>query len=99
MTASLRLDPDNEVTQGNLAVLEYISKHGGNFFDYLLRPVDEDEIERLSEKEDLEQLDRLCGAYNRDRLAAFGQWMAADADKRRSARDTIEHAHEFLRFR
>ena len=32
--------------------------------------------------DDVEQLDHLCGAYNHDRLEAFGQWMAADADKR-----------------
>ena len=49
LTAARRLDPDNEVTQGNLAVLEYIAEHGGTFSDFLLRPVDEDEIERLSE--------------------------------------------------
>ncbi len=96
--AAARLDPDNEVTQANLAVLEYIAEHGGTFSDFLLRPVDEAEIERLSEEDDVEQLDRLCGAYNRDRLEAFGQWMAADADKRSRCAVMLDTLASFFDF-
>lgn len=98
LNASLRLDPDNETTQGNLAVLEYISKHGGNFFDFLLRPLDEDEIERLSEEDDVEELDRLSGVYNQDRLVAFGQWMASQGDQRVRCGDTIATLKCFFDF-
>jgi tetratricopeptide (TPR) repeat protein len=89
LTAAHRLDPDNEVTRGNLVILDYISEHGGNFFDYLLRPVDEDEIAGLEDEEDFEDLDHLCNSYNGDRMAAFGQNLACDADKRARCADTI----------
>lgn len=98
LTAAQRLDPDNEVTQGNLVILQYITKHGGSLSDFLLRPVDEKKIERLSKKDDTEQLDRLCGAYNRDRLAAFSQWLAIDADKRSQSAAMIDTLTNFFDF-
>ncbi len=59
LSTALRLDPENKVTKGNLEVQKYLARHGGNFSAYLVRPVDKEEIERLSDDEDLERLDQL----------------------------------------
>jgi len=98
LTAAHRLDPDNKVTQGNLAILDYMSEHGGNFWDYLLRPLDEGKIERLEDEEEYEELDSLGESYNGDRLAAFGQSLACDADKRRRCANTINTLSTFFDF-
>ena len=98
LTAAFDLDPENEVTKGNLEVLEYVTKHGGNFFDYFFRPADRKEIVRLSDEEDWEPLDRMCATYNRDRLEAFGQTLAFDEDKRRRCADMVANLRSFFDF-
>lgn len=98
LSAALRLDPENEVTKGNLEVQEYIARHGGNFSDYLVRPVDREEIERLSDDEDFEPLDQLCATYNDDRMQALGRNLAAGADSRGRCADGIATLRTFFDF-
>jgi len=98
LTAAFGLDPENDVTKGNLEIHEYVTKHGGTFFDYFLRPVDREEIERLSEEDDLETLDRVCASYNRDRLEAFCQSLASDEDKRWRCADMVANLRNFFDF-
>lgn len=73
-----RLDPENPGARGNLEVQRYLARHGGNFNDYLLRPVDREELDRLDDAGDLEGLDRLGAQYNSDRLQALGRKLASD---------------------
>lgn len=98
LTAAQRQDPENEVIRGNLVILDYLSEHGGKLLDYLLRPVDEGQIERLSAAEDFEELDPLCASYNRDRLAALGQHLACDEAKRARGAITITSLSNFFSF-
>ncbi|MBC8871605.1 MAG: hypothetical protein H8E44_19440 [Planctomycetes bacterium] len=98
LSAALRLDPENEVTKGNLEVQKYIARHGGNFSDYLVRPVDREEIERLSDDEDFEPRDQLCATYNADRMQALGRNMAAGADTRGRCADVIATLQSFFDF-
>lgn len=98
LTAAHQLDPDNEVTQGNLVILDYIAEHGGSLSDYLLRPVDQVEFARLADNEDFEELDRVCNSYNRDRLAAFGQSLARDQQRRSRCADTMSTLTIFFAF-
>jgi len=98
LSAALRLDPSNEVTRGNLEIQRYLARHGGNFSDYLVRPVDREEIERLSDREELEKLDQLCAAYNFDRMQALGRSLAADPDSRSRCGDIIKTLQSFFDF-
>lgn len=98
LSAALRLDPQNEVTKANLKIQDYLAQHGGNFSDYLVRPVNREEIERLSDDEDFEPLDQLCAAYNCDRLQALGRTLAAGADTRGRCADVITTLQTFFDF-
>jgi tetratricopeptide (TPR) repeat protein len=96
--AALRLDPENDIHRGNLQVQEYLARHGGDFSDYLVRPVDRDEIERLSDNDDLEMLDRLSATYNRDRLQALGRHLAASETGRGRRTPVIRTLERFFDF-
>jgi hypothetical protein len=61
-----------DLCQRCLEIQRYLARHGGNFSDYLVRPVDREEIERLSDREELEKLDQLCTGFGR-RCAASGR--------------------------
>jgi tetratricopeptide (TPR) repeat protein len=98
LTAAQRRDPDNEAIQGNLKIADYISEHGGDFFDYLLRPVDEDEFKRLDDEGDVEALDARSASYNSSRLEAFARSLARDTDKRPQCAKTMNTLMKFLSF-
>jgi tetratricopeptide (TPR) repeat protein len=98
LLAALRLDPENATNKGNLEVQKYLARHGGDFFDYLVRPADTEEIERLSDDDDLESLDRLCATYNRDRLQAFGRHLASSEKTRPRCADVIRTLQVFFDF-
>jgi tetratricopeptide (TPR) repeat protein len=98
LAAALRLDPENETHRSNLTIQEYLARHGGSFSDYLVRPLDKEEIERLSEDDDLEVLDRLCAEYNADRLQALGRQLAADPKSRGRCADMISTLRTFFDF-
>jgi len=98
LSAALRLDAENEVTKGNLEIQKYIARHGVNFSDYLVRPADREEIERLSDDEDFEPLDQLCATYNFDRMQALGRNLAAEADSRGRCADVIKTLENFFDF-
>jgi hypothetical protein len=98
LSAALRLDPENEVTKGNLKIQKYLARHGGTFSDYLVRPVDREEIERLDDEGDWERLDQLCATYNFDRLQALGRNLAAEADTRGRCADLINTLRSFFDF-
>jgi hypothetical protein len=96
--AALRLDPENDINRGNLEVQKYLTRHGGDFSDYLVRPVEREEIERLSDDDDLESLDRLCATYNRDRLQALGRHLAASEKSRGRCARVIRTLESFFDF-
>ena len=73
LNEALRLDPDNEVTRGNLTVLKYLKEHGGTYFDFLVQPLDGQELERLEDADDWETLRGLVASYNDMRLEAWSQ--------------------------
>jgi tetratricopeptide (TPR) repeat protein len=98
LSTALRLDPENKVTKGNVEVQKYLARHGGNFSDYLVRPVDREEIERLSDDDDLERLDQVCATYNFDRLQALGRNLAADEDRRRRCAEIIRTLENYFDF-
>jgi len=98
LLAALRLDPENDINRGNLEVRKYLTRHGGDFSDYLVRPVDREEIERLSDDDDLESLDRLCATYNRDRLRALGRHLAASEKSRGRCAGVIRTLECFFDF-
>lgn len=98
LSAALRLDSSNDVARGNREVQQYIARHGGNFSDYLIRPVDREEIERLSDQDDWEKLDPLCATYNFDRMQALGRSLAADPNSRSRCADVIKTLESFFDF-
>ncbi len=98
LSTALRLDPENKITKGNVEVQKYLARHGGNFSDYLVRPVDREEIERLSDDDDLERLDQVCATYNFDRLQALGRNLAADEDRRRRCAEIIRTLEKYFDF-
>jgi len=98
LSAALRLDPGNEVTKGNLKIQKYLARHGGNFSDYLVRPVDREQIERLSDNDELERLDELCATYNFDRLQALGRNLAAAQDSRSRCANMVKTLENYFDF-
>jgi len=81
LNQSLKLNKTNEITKGNIEVLNYLRKHGGNFVDFLLRPVDHELIRKYEEadenegqddyEDDISKLSRLYAQYNHDRMEAL----------------------------
>src|SRR5439155_530171 len=61
-----------------------ISKKGGTYFDYLLRPLDRKQIDRWADQEKWDQVDSLCADYNGCRVEAFAQSVLLGAAKQRS---------------
>jgi tetratricopeptide (TPR) repeat protein len=72
LAKALRIKPKNPVASGNLTILQYLRKHGGTYWDYLERPLDRAEIERLIDQED-DQATDLCADFNACRIEAFAQ--------------------------
>lgn len=81
---ALRLDPDNEAVKGNLEIHRYLTKYGGNYLDYLLRPADREEIDRLADEEEWEEVDKLCASYNDCRVEAMAQALLQEDERKRS---------------
>jgi len=79
-----RLKPDDPVIKGNLGIHAYLSKKGGTYFDYLLRPLDRKQIDRWADQEKWDQVDSLCANYNGCRVEAFAQSVLLGAAKQRS---------------
>lgn len=73
LETALLFDADNKLVKGNLEIYKYLTKHGGNYFDYLLRPVEEDKIDRLMDEEEWEEVDRMRASYNNCRFEAMAQ--------------------------
>jgi tetratricopeptide (TPR) repeat protein len=69
---ALQIKPKDPVASGNLKILQYLCKHGGTYWNYLERPLDRAEIERLIDQED-GQATELCADFNDCRFEAFAQ--------------------------
>jgi tetratricopeptide (TPR) repeat protein len=98
LIAALKLDPSNEAAQDNLDIAEYISQHGGDFTSFLVRPLDREQMDRLEEEEEYEELQTFCKSYNIDRLTAFGMDSIRDAARRARCADTISTLMNFFNF-
>lgn len=96
---ALRLDPDDEVVKGNLETHRYLTKHGGNYLDYLLRPADKEEIDRLADEEEWEKVDELCTSYNDCRMEAMAQTLLQeDEHERLRLPDLLSTLRQFFIF-
>lgn len=99
LESALFLNTDDEVVKGNLEIHKYLSKHGGNYFDYLLRPVEEEKLERLKDEEDWEEVDRMCDSYNNCRFEAMAQYfLQENKDEIPRLADILATLREFFRF-
>lgn len=99
LAQALRLSPDDDIVKGNLEIHDYLSKHGGNYFDYLIRPADKEEIDRLGDEEEWEEVDRLCALYNDCRIEALAQTLLQeDEQKRARLPDLLSTLRQFFRF-
>lgn len=92
-------NPDDEVIQGNLQVLEWLVENGGTFWDYLLRPADISAIEELADDEEWQEVDALCEAYNSGRLEAMAvEMLGGDEEQRRRLPDLLATLRLFFGF-
>jgi tetratricopeptide (TPR) repeat protein len=100
LSAAGRLDPDDGVVKGNFEVHRYLKKHGGNYLDYLLRPLDQKRIDLLARAYDGEDDDDLRTDYNRCRLEAFAHSQLQEGDQQQRSRlaDLLSTLQEFLKF-
>ena len=69
---ALQIKPKDPVASGNLTILQYLRRHGGTYWNYLERPLDRTEIEKLIDQED-DQATELCEDFNDCRIEAFAQ--------------------------
>lgn len=79
-----QLEPKDPVVLGNLEIHKYLGKHGGNYFDYLQRPLDRKRIDQWADHEKWEQANSLCADYNDCRMEAFAQSMLLESEEMRS---------------
>ena len=99
LTEALRIAPDDQVAKGNLEIQRYLSRHGGNYLDYLLRPVDREKLERLADEEEWQSVDELCGHYNEIRLEALTQHLfLVDTNRRYLLNGLLTTLREFFGF-
>ena len=81
---ALELKPGDKIVLGNLQVHAYLAgRRGGTFYDYLLRPADREELDRLANEEDFEKLDVLSGSCNNDRLEAMAWTLFLEKERGR----------------
>jgi tetratricopeptide (TPR) repeat protein len=93
------LDPGNEVTQGNLVVLDWLDENGGSYRDYLLRPLDSAMVVGLTEDDEWEELDSVFASLNRDRLEAMALELLESSDvQRRNLSDLLPTLSSFFDF-
>jgi tetratricopeptide (TPR) repeat protein len=69
---ALQIKPKDPVASGNLTIFQYLRRHGGTYWNYLERPLDLAEIERLIDQED-DQATELCEDFNACRIETFAQ--------------------------
>jgi tetratricopeptide (TPR) repeat protein len=99
LEAAAGLDPVNEVVKGNLEIYDYLKEHGGNYFDYLLRPAERERIEQLADEEAWEEVDRLCASYNTCRFEAMAQaFLQGDEGNVSRLADKLATLREFFGF-
>jgi tetratricopeptide (TPR) repeat protein len=79
-----KLAPKDPVVTGNITVLKYLKRQGGNYFDYLLRPLDRKQIDRYADQERWDRVDAICVDFNEGRMEAFAQSHLLKGGKTRS---------------
>jgi hypothetical protein len=84
LAEALRLKQKDPVASGNLKILEYLRRHGGTYWDYLERPLDRKQIERLADQEKWDRAMDLCADFNDCRTEAFAQSTFLKSGKERS---------------
>ena len=88
-----------DLGKGNLEIQRYLSRSGGDYQDYLLRPVDTEQLERLADDEEWQSVDELCGDFNEGRLEALAQHrFLEDATRRYLLHDLLATLREFFGF-
>jgi tetratricopeptide (TPR) repeat protein len=78
------LGPKDPVVMGNLEIYKYLEKHGGDYFAFLLRPLDQKQIDRYMDQEKWDRVDAICEDFNNCRMEAFAQSTFLNAGKARS---------------
>jgi tetratricopeptide (TPR) repeat protein len=77
------IKPRDKTLRGNLRVHAYLCKHGGTYFDFLLRPPDRVKIDRLTDEGRWNEADRLRAEYNDSRMEAFAKSMLLKSGSKR----------------
>jgi len=103
--AALRLQEHSDAetsAEANLEIHRYLTRHGGSsYLDFLLRPADREELERLADDEEWEQVDRLRSSYNHCRQEAMALTILRENKRKRSRLadllSTIEQFFAFVR--
>ncbi|MBW2427881.1 MAG: hypothetical protein JRF56_02905 [Deltaproteobacteria bacterium] len=99
LEAALLINAGDEVVKGNLKIHEYLSTYGGNYFDYLLRPVEEGKIDQLKNAEEWEEVDKMCTSYNDCRFEALAQdYLQRNKKNIAYLGDMLATLREFFRF-
>jgi len=78
---ALSLKPGDKIVEGNLRIHSYLARHGGNYFDYLLRPLDRNKIDKLATAEKWEEAEALCSDYNSCRIEAMAREILLNGGK------------------
>ncbi len=78
-----KLDPEDPVVLGNLEVLRYVSSHGGDYSDFLERPLDRKKLDRWADQEKWEEVESLRTNFNDCRMEAFVHWMFVQGGEKR----------------
>lgn len=68
---AVAFDIDNAAAFENMDILEYMQKHRLNYFEYLVRPVDNNALHELTAEGDPAEVGDICRDYNADRSDAF----------------------------
>jgi len=98
LTRAHHINPDDPVVKGNFQIHRYLTRDGGNYFDYLLRSLDIAEIDRLADEEEWETVDVLVESYNSSRLEAMAHAFLQESNKRSRLADLLSTLRHFFGF-
>ena len=69
---AIAFDGDLDSAWRNMDIVDYMQENGiKNYYDYLLRPVDREQLQAFMDEADFDGVADMCSGYNTDRIEAF----------------------------
>ncbi len=99
LSEAAELEPDDVVLQGNLEILDWMSRHDASYLEYLTRPADQALLDEKTDEDDWETVADLSRGYHGDWLKGWALFTFRErARQRRWIADTLNTLSGFFGF-